>query len=624
MGAKGRDAGTAEEIATYHKLFNRLDQDQDGRLSREEYVDNGTYLNPQSRAGIFQASDADVDGLVSREEYVENRRITDEAKAIMAKADTDGDGRVTRMEFVRCFGVERATLAIAIFEKLDTDRDGATVIPEYLRVWGVWARSIAAAESVGGGQYPEARASREEARQAGPRRGPPSGFGPSGGSMPDLLSRNGIRVGDTLPNVTIYTDTGEWLKLHELMGDRYTVIVGGCLTCPQFLSRYPEIETVARDYFPRGVSFYYLYRALAHPENHGYVEPFKLDERLLHIKEAKRNLMTRVPWIADNMANELKEAMGNINNPAFLLRSGGEIVHLQSWSDGAELRKVLAGIFGEVDPVTQVTDLGLPEVSKRSRPGKSVLPRVEVPELMVPLRIDPLTVGGVYYVKLRAEAEPSVLESGSGKIYLGFHVDPIHDVHWNNLVPPMRFEIATVDGTEVMPKSETAPKVDADADTSPREFLVSIRGGKAENPLKLTVDYFACSDEEGWCRKVVQQYSVQLKRDPYGGGVMGRSFLPGRGFGGGQSAGGFHGGPPGGGAGSGPPDPALLFERFDRNQDGRLAESEAPQFLWRRISAADEDKGGTISLEELEAYRMRGTAYRLGPAEPPDADLRVQ
>ena len=190
MGAKGRDAGTAEEIATYQKLFNRLDQEQDGRLSREEYVDNGTYLNPRSRAGIFRASDADVDGLVSREEYVENRRITDEAKAIMAKADTDGDGRVTRMEFVRCFGVERATLAIAIFEKLDTDRDGATVTPEYLRVWGVWARPVAAAESVGGGQYPEARASRGEARQAGPRRGPPSGLGPGGGSTrPSTPSR---------------------------------------------------------------------------------------------------------------------------------------------------------------------------------------------------------------------------------------------------------------------------------------------------------------------------------------------------------------------------------------------------------------------------------------------------
>jgi hypothetical protein len=243
---------------------------------------------------------------------------------------------------------------------------------------------------------------------------------------------------------------------------------------------------------------------------------------------------------------------------------------------------------------------------------------------MVPLRIDPVTEGGVYYVKLRAEAEPSVLQSGSGKIYLGFHVDPIHDVHWNNLVPPMRFEIATLDGTEVIPASETAPKVNADADTGPREFLVSIRGGKAENPLKLTVDYSACSDEEGWCRKVVQEYRVQLKRDPYGGGVMGRSFLPGRGFGGGQSAGGFHGGPPGGGAGSGPPDPALLFERFDRNQDGRLTESEAPEFLWRRISTADEDKGGTISLQELKAYRMSGTAYRSGLAEPPDADPHVQ
>jgi len=33
------------------------------------------------------------------------------------------------------------------------------------------------------------------------------------------------------------------------------------------------------------------------------------------------------------MDNAFKKAMGNVNNPAFLLRSNGEIVHLQTWSD---------------------------------------------------------------------------------------------------------------------------------------------------------------------------------------------------------------------------------------------------------------------------------------------------
>ncbi|HIG31316.1 MAG TPA: hypothetical protein EYG57_13005 [Planctomycetes bacterium] len=635
LGALGRNAGTKTELAAYDQHFNRTDRNGDGRLSREEYVDKGTYLNPQSRAGIFRASDTDQDGSVSREEYVVNRRITDEAKAIMARVDANGDGRVTRKEFIEYSGSEDEALAITVFEKLDTNRDGVSITPEFLRVWGVWARAAKVSNQVEAivKQASGASASRAGGRSSGRRRGPPSRIGPGGGVMPDLLSRRGIQAGDNLPNVTIHSDAGMPKKLHELIGNDYTVIVGGCLTCPQFLSRYPSIEAVARDYSPKGVRFYYLYRALAHPENNGYVEPFDLDERLMHIAEAKGKLKTRVPWIADNMDNELKAAMGNINNPAFLLRSGGEIVYLQSWSDGEGLRKELAEILGPVDPPTLAANLGLPEVSGRTRAGRPVLPRVEVPDLMVPLLIVPGKGSDPFYVKLRAEAEPSVIESGSGKIYLGFHVDPIHDVHWNNLVAPMKFMIETSDGTEVTPSKESAAKVAVDADTDPREFLVSIVGANPENPFKLTVDYFACSDEEGWCRKIVQEYTVQLKRDPFGGGVMGRSFLPGRGFGGGRPSGGypggrperggFRGGPPGS-AGGGPPDPTVLFERFDRNEDGIVTESETPEFLWNRISSADKNKDGLVSLDELKTYRSsgqgRGTVPSGNQRRRPEAD----
>jgi hypothetical protein len=34
------------------------------------------------------------------------------------------------------------------------------------------------------------------------------------------------------------------------------------------------LEAIERDYSDRGVKFYYIYKALAHPENNGYVTPF--------------------------------------------------------------------------------------------------------------------------------------------------------------------------------------------------------------------------------------------------------------------------------------------------------------------------------------------------------------
>jgi len=107
-------------------------------------VEKGFYLNAQSRAGIFRASDVNRDDVISRAEYVENRRITDEAKAIMAGMDGNRDGRITKIEFVKMAGIIDESIAAEIFGLLDTNSDGETFIPEYLRIWGGWARSRSA------------------------------------------------------------------------------------------------------------------------------------------------------------------------------------------------------------------------------------------------------------------------------------------------------------------------------------------------------------------------------------------------------------------------------------------------------------------------------------------------
>ncbi len=140
LGSKGRDAGTKEELAAYDHHFDRIDQNKDGNLSHEEYVENAGYMTQQAREGIFRASDTNNDRSVSRQEYVLNRRITDEAKAIMAKMDKNGDRKISQKEFIEHSGIEDKSVAASIFKMLDTNSDGLTVTPEYLRVWGAWAR----------------------------------------------------------------------------------------------------------------------------------------------------------------------------------------------------------------------------------------------------------------------------------------------------------------------------------------------------------------------------------------------------------------------------------------------------------------------------------------------------
>ncbi|MEO2018759.1 MAG: sialate O-acetylesterase [Fuerstiella sp.] len=141
LGAKGRDAVTERQLSTYRRIFGFGDANGDGQHSRKEFVEDGRYLTRQARQGIFQASDSNGDGIVSAAEYIDNRIITDEAKAILNRMDTNDDGTLSLNEFVAGGRINDRDLAKTIYAALDSDGDGELVVPEYLRVWGRWARS---------------------------------------------------------------------------------------------------------------------------------------------------------------------------------------------------------------------------------------------------------------------------------------------------------------------------------------------------------------------------------------------------------------------------------------------------------------------------------------------------
>ena len=164
-----------------------------------------------------------------------------------------------------------------------------------------------------------------------------------GGGIDGRLAAAGLELGGQMPDVSAHDDKGNSIQLRGLLGDGYTVIVSGCLTCPVFLRTFPGVEAVHRDYAPKGVQFYYLYKSLAHPENNGFVQPFTLDERLMHIAEAKKRTGAKIPWIADTMENDVKHALGNAPNSEFVFDSEGEIVYMQGWSDAVALRRKLEG-----------------------------------------------------------------------------------------------------------------------------------------------------------------------------------------------------------------------------------------------------------------------------------------
>ncbi len=336
------------------------------------------------------------------------------------------------------------------------------------------------------------------------------------------------------------------------------------------------------------MKFYYVYKALAHPQYNYYIDPFTLEERLMHVQEARRTLGSHIPWLCDSMSNELLALLDGHSNPELLLDPEGKVAGRRVWSDPDALREDLAKLVGPVDPRTRVEDLDLKRMPPPKAAAHGIVPRVEMPGPMQALRVEPdLASSKVpFYAKLRAEAQPGLLENGSGTLYLGFHLDPLYKVHWNNQVKPLEFELAVSDGVTASPSRASAPKVEEQADADPREFLVDLKVGDDAQPLDLTVRYFACDDAQTFCVPVTQSYRIHLERDLDTGWVMGS-----------EGRGGFRGG-----------DPLQRMLRWDTDGDGRLTVEEMPERMRRRFEHMDTNGDGALDEDEIRAAatRMRG------------------
>ena len=277
-----------------------------------------------------------------------------------------------------------------------------------------------------------------------------------------------------------------------------------------------SLEAIQRDYAPRGVKFYLIYKKLAHPGLDGYIDPFTLDERLTHIREAKRTLGTSIPWLCDNMSNDLKDKLGGVNNSEFVIDPAGKIVRMRDWSNAETLRKDLTELVGKVENPTRVASLNLNiDRSRQSYPMNVVIP-LDRPKSLTRIKSVAQPSDQAFYAKLVASAEDVLLNEGDGRLVLSFQLDPVHRVHWNNLAAPLEFEITAHGDGEILPKSATSPHVEVDADVDPREFVIYFCGMDREQPLELTVRYFACSDSKGWCRPVTQHYKVHFVADREG------------------------------------------------------------------------------------------------------------
>ena len=413
----------------------------------------------------------------------------------------------------------------------------------------------------------------------------------------------GVLSSGRIPDMNAFTAEGAPLKLRDLCKEKYTVLVAGCLTCPLFHQNYPTIEAAYADYKDKEVQFFYFYKSLRHPELEGYMQAQNLSERLLQLAEARKKLGTKVPWIADTMDDEIRIGLRSGSWSVYLISPEGEIVYASDRIDDSSLRTALTKEVGEVSSPTSVADLNLPAIA---RPGKLVNEDsdwgVARPEGLTILRLIPGSPNDTYYVKLRAEADETLLKTGTGRLFLGFYPDPIHDAHWNNLAQPMKYKLTLPKGVTATPTEASAKKQPGDSDTNPRQFWVDISSEKPFNELKLKFDYFACTAD--MCLPLTHEYTIQMKDENRGSRTFGmnkgnktNNRTPQRG--------------------------GDRMKRLDTNQDGYVSFDEWYTQMKKRqgdnltkeraqqaFDRMDSDNNGFISSSELTNASQRPNAQR--------------
>ena len=97
------------------------------------------------------------------------------------------------------------------------------------------------------------------------------------------------------------------------------------------------------------MTFIVLYQREAHPNQMDFQDidqPVTMEERLELASRCRSELGLERLIVVDRMDNRVREAYGGLPNSAYIIKTGGEIVHKEAWGKAGGWPAVLDKLLG--------------------------------------------------------------------------------------------------------------------------------------------------------------------------------------------------------------------------------------------------------------------------------------
>ena len=148
---------------------------------------------------------------------------------------------------------------------------------------------------------------------------------------------DGPDIGDTAPDFTAYTTTGEKVQLSDFKG-KTVVIEAGSFTCPSYIGYIDPMNKLSLEH--PDIVFLVLYVREAHPGSK--IGPHQsLDEKIELAKKLKTNDNENRTILIDDLNGSVHSSQILLPNYLYIVDKDGVIAYKSEWNNPKTVEKVL-------------------------------------------------------------------------------------------------------------------------------------------------------------------------------------------------------------------------------------------------------------------------------------------